>query len=209
MHRDVKPGNILLDKDKKAVIADLGSAKMFARNKRNQRLTPLVSRTRSLSRTLSQRSPSKHLSSDSEESAPLMDTPVTDEDDHGWSVATSPKMTQAIGTRIFMAPEQFTSDYGPAVDVWAFGILLTMLFTGRDPYPGVRALGISDKIMNQKIRPTEVLPDEVPHPDVKILIDECLSFDAERRPTFETLELQLNRIRDVQALFENVARVGL
>lgn len=71
--------------------------------------------------------------------------------------AMSQKMTMtAGGTPEYMAPESFMSMdgqtiTGPAVDLWAFGIILYEMITGHTPFEGIHPLMIGNKIITEGV----------------------------------------------------------
>jgi serine/threonine protein kinase len=92
-----------------------------------------------------------------------------------------------------MAPEQtWSEDYTFPVDVWAFGCTLVRLFTLKDPYDteyNVRTIIMS--VAHGDLRPVEVQIEDVPHPDVRNVINECLQFQGNKRLTFNAIEHRL------------------
>lgn len=72
--------------------------------------------------------------------AKLLSLAAGEESDSG---PTARHSSDDLGTPPYMAPEQFRPDggaVGPAADVWAIGVILYELLTGRRPFPG-RARG--------------------------------------------------------------------
>ena len=56
---------------------------------------------------------------------------------HNKHLAVKPKAGDAEGTFEFWAPEMMKRDtYGPAVDLWALGVILFQMFTGELPFKG-------------------------------------------------------------------------
>ncbi|KAG2425856.1 hypothetical protein HYH02_014920 [Chlamydomonas schloesseri] len=53
-----------------------------------------------------------------------------------------------VGCAYHLAPEAISGcGYGPPADVWAAGVLLTMLLTGRPPFPGANELEVMTWVM--------------------------------------------------------------
>ena len=104
-----------------------------------------------------------------------------------------------------MAPEQtWSEDYSFPVDVWSYGCTLVRLFTLRNIYAGdysVRELLYS--VAHNELRPIEVQIEDVPHPDVLILINDCLQFQGNKRPSFKNIEKRLKLALD-RCCSENV-----
>ncbi|MBP3954091.1 serine/threonine protein kinase [Gemmata sp. G18] len=65
--------------------------------------------------------------------------PAVDPNDTATESACLTAQGRQPGTRAYMAPEQFDPDLGsttPATDVWALGVILYELLTGRQPFTG-------------------------------------------------------------------------
>jgi len=58
--------------------------------------------------------------------------------DFGTVIALNPceRLTQKCGTKTYWAPEFYRMDYGLPVDVWALGVIMFGLVTGRFPFKG-------------------------------------------------------------------------
>jgi eukaryotic-like serine/threonine-protein kinase len=88
---------------------------------------------------------------------------------------------QVLGTVPYMAPEQIR---GVAVDartdVFAFGIVLFELVTGRRPFAGATSADIGSSILRDAPPPVHALRADLP-PDLGRIIGRCLEKDPERR----------------------------
>src|SRR5262245_7082032 len=109
VHRDLKPGNVLLDEQDQPHVSDFGLARFL----------------------------------DSDEA--LTQTGVV------------------LRTPAYMAPEQAiarAADIGPATDVWAVGVMLYELLTGRRPFTGENGETVKMKILTEAPLPPRTLrPD--------------------------------------------------
>jgi len=58
--------------------------------------------------------------------------------DFGTVIALNPgeRLTQKCGTKTYWAPEFYRMDYGLSVDIWALGVIMFGLVTGRFPFKG-------------------------------------------------------------------------
>jgi serine/threonine protein kinase len=96
-------------------------------------------------------------------------------------------MTRALGTWEWMAPEQSQGAYGKPVDVFAFGIIMYELLTGKIPY--------SERKGDRAMLPTEVCrgrrPELVGDGPLERFIKRCWSQDPNSRPTFCQIYLLL------------------
>ncbi|MBL8961023.1 MAG: serine/threonine protein kinase [Gemmatimonadetes bacterium] len=95
----------------------------------------------------------------------------------------SPKLTtdgSVVGTLLALAPEQVRGEPAtPASDLWALGIVLYEMVTGRTPFAADSITGVMDKILKGTYAPPE-RPD-VPA-QVAALIARCLRVDPSQRP---------------------------
>ena len=85
---------------------------------------------------------------------------------------------QLVGTAAYLSPEQVRGgEFGPAADVYSFGLVLLECLTGRREYPG----GDVESAVARLHRPPAV-PDDLPA-DLVRLLSLMTSLSARRRPT--------------------------
>lgn len=96
------------------------------------------------------------------------------------------------GTIRYMAPEHF--DDNPIIsrgtDVWAFGCILSQLFTGKAPWSGLELPAVQRRLLLK----TEFPLEEDLDPQVKSLIAACCSIQTAVRPKFAEIITQLEAI---------------
>ena len=147
VHRDIKPGNILLTDDGRAKLADFG----IASSKTSEKLT-----------------------------------------------ATG----QAIGSPHYISPEQASGlGCGPASDVYALGVVLYELLTGRPPFDAdnVTAIAIAH-VDKAPLPPSQLIADL--DPALEELVMRCLAKDPEERfADGSALAAALDDPREAPALF--------
>jgi serine/threonine protein kinase len=128
LHRDLKPGNILIDAQGQPHVTDFGLAKRLQ---------------------------------------------------------TGGGMTQSgalVGTAEYMAPEQAAGrkDLTTTVDVWAFGVILYELLTGRVPFRGDSLVDTLRQVMENEPVPPRRLQPTVPR-DLETICLKCLEKDPRKR----------------------------
>ena len=98
--------------------------------------------------------------------------------------ATSTRITGAgttVGTVAYMSPEQVTgSDVDARTDVWAFGVTLYEMLTGRLPFEGSTAPAVVLAIASESPAPIERIRPDVPPALVRI-VDRALEKSRDRR----------------------------
>ncbi len=96
------------------------------------------------------------------------------------------------GTPAYMAPEQWTGEECSAsTDVWAFGMLLHELLSGRHPFAGMLPFEMARRVTTQPIPP--VRAEGVPSALGQLVL-RCLEQDSERRPSVATLLEELQQL---------------
>jgi WD40 repeat protein/serine/threonine protein kinase len=88
-----------------------------------------------------------------------------------------------MGTPRYMAPEQAAGrnkDVGPATDVYALGVLLYEMLTGRPPFQGATVLETLDQVRSQDPVPPRQLQPRLA-PDLQTICLKCLRKEPEKR----------------------------
>lgn len=92
--------------------------------------------------------------------------------------ATEPGMV--IGTPAYMSPEQVRGEaITRRTDVWAFGVVLFEMLSGRHPFPGASAADVMAEIV-RATPPWNALPPNTP-PSIQRLLRRCLERDSRSR----------------------------
>eukprot|EP00977_Amphora_coffeiformis_P008723 scaffold1982_cov93-Amphora_coffeaeformis.AAC.45 len=105
------------------------------------------------------------------------------------------KSIGGTGTPYWMAPELLRKESAntSASDVFSFGVILYEVYSRRDPYPGENASDVLRDIMDKTICKRVKAPDNMPA-QIKLLMDDCMQEDPEKRPSFEEIDLRLKRV---------------
>jgi len=135
VHRDIKPGNVLLDADGNVFLSDFGIARFFESS-------PDVLSTVSISLT---------------------------------------STGEVFGTPSYMAPELFRGELAePPADVYALGVMLYQLVTGRVPFQGKGPLDVGIKHISETPLPARGLRPELPEPAEAALLRALAKSPTER-----------------------------
>ena len=128
LHRDLKSPNILLDNQFRAKVCDFGLTRMTRVSRVRIVHSPFTGVTRLLP-PLEDVNIESGLDIFVSNVASYSETTLSIEDRGG-------KMTKAVGTTRWMAPEVFRGDrlYGRAVDVYSFGVVMWELMTRQTPW---------------------------------------------------------------------------
>lgn len=97
-----------------------------------------------------------------------------------------------MGTPTYMAPEQAEgrADVGPPADVYALGVILYRLLTGRLPFTDPSVVNLLYKVCHEAPPPLRQLRPELP-PELERICLACLTKAPEQRPTAAALADQL------------------
>lgn len=101
-----------------------------------------------------------------------------------------------VGTPCYMAPEQAdgrASEIGPAADVYALGVVLYQLLTGRVPFVGESMLDTLEQVRSHEPIPPSQLVPKLPR-DIEIICLKCLEKnDKDRYSSASMLADDLDR----------------
>ena len=103
--------------------------------------------------------------------------------DFGLSQVFNPnkKMKELKGTKYYLAPEIITKNYNHKCDIWAVGVLLFMLMTGKIPFKGDSEKELFENIMKQNFT-VDLKNYKHFTPNLLNIIDKMLTFDKDKRP---------------------------
>lgn len=92
--------------------------------------------------------------------------------------------TTMLGTPEYMAPEQagFGATVGPAADIYALGVILYEMVTGRRPFEGASVLDTLEQLRNQEPVSLRRLQPKIPR-DLETICMKCLRKEPYRRYT--------------------------
>jgi serine/threonine protein kinase len=90
---------------------------------------------------------------------------------------------QVLGTPAYMAPEQCRAepDIDPRADIWALGVIVYELLSGRRPLSGDSLAEIVEALVTEGVPPLRALAPGVPF-DLAVMARQMLERDRDRRP---------------------------
>jgi len=110
--------------------------------------------------------------------------------DFGVSRVTSKRMSRAIGTTFYIAPEMFTSDdYTHKVDIYSFSYIMWGLWMKEPPFQDLTTFQLVPEIVEKGLRPT--VPEDCIYGS---LMEKCWQEDASLRPSFSKLSYEFKKL---------------
>jgi len=164
VHRDLKPGNVMVTGEGRVKVLDFGLAKLMG-GKPN---------------------------AESETATAITNAPISNEG-------------RVLGTVPYMAPEQIRGEAVDArTDLFALGIMLYELATGRRPFTGATSADVSSSILRDTPEPLATLRADLPG-DLDRIVGRCL--EKNPRDRFQTALDVCNELRRVKQTIERGAPV--
>ncbi|WP_187647477.1 protein kinase domain-containing protein [Nitrosophilus labii] len=106
------------------------------------------------------------------------------------------------GTYKYSAPETFSNEYNKKSDYWSLGMILYLLYFGKEPFEGVEFNSLLSKIAGH-----EPIPIETSEQDIKEVLEGLLQKDSSKRWGAEEIDRFLNKRENYQV--QNSKQIGL
>ncbi len=174
VHRDLKPGNVMLTASGKVKVLDFGLARSVSA------AGPRSSATRAPA------APADSTAADDARTAAGM--PAA-----GGASPFETELGALVGTPSFMSPEQARGErVTPASDMYSYGLLLHLLFTGRSPYEE----GLAQPLLLERAADADTLPVTGIDGETAALVEQLKAGAPEQRPTAADAGARLRHIRE-------------
>src|SRR5690606_26422496 len=110
-----------------------------------------------------------------------------------------------LGSAFYMAPEQAHGKGDPRTDVYALGVILFHMLSGRLPYDGQSSMDVIVKHHSKPIpRLREVAPEVDVPPQVEALMRRCMAKRPDDRP--QDMHVLLEEMRALAGLSDGGVR---
>ena len=113
-----------------------------------------------------------------------------------------------IGTPEYMAPEQWNGESGPGVDIYALGVVLYELVTGRKPYIANTPMSVMLKQVNDPLPPPSQFVPDLPKGLENALLKALEKRPEDRFPSMAAFAAELDNLASGQTFAVEVKAAG-
>lgn len=180
LHRDLKPENVIIPKDGRLRVLDFGLAKVIGRTADSAVASAPTQREPS---RISGSRPSPVLGPSTARDGSLDDTVALVSSPPAGPASDAPDSSDLmVGTPAYMAPEQWLcKETTPATDLWAWGVILYEMLSGRHPFDDGSVLGMRLRVIGPDAAPPMDMGQDVPEA-LADWVSRCLDKDPSSRP---------------------------